>query len=113
MTDKPNNSVENKEIKDQKDFNEREKKPIVFIGHKPTLSYVLVTVTILSKNNTCTLKARGNAISKAVDVAEITRKKFLSEIVKIASIQIGSEDVTGDRGKRTVSTIEIILEKIE
>ena len=111
MTDEPNNSVEKKETTDSKNFTEKEKQPVVFIGHKPTLSYVLVTINILSKNRTCTLRARGKAISKAVDVAEITRKRLLGEMVKLVDIQIGSEDVTGDRGKRTVSTIDIVLEK--
>ena len=112
MTDEPNKSIEPKKTNDQNAPVEKERQSVVFIGHKPTLSYVLVAVTILSKNNTCTIRARGRAISKAVDVAEITKRKFLSEMVKLVDIQIGSEDVTGDRGKRTVSTIDIVLERI-
>ena len=110
MTNEPDNSIEQKEVKDQP--NERTRQSVVFIGHKPTLSYVLVAVTILSKTDTCTIRARGRAISKAVDVAEITKRKFLSEMVRLKDIQIGSEDVSSDRGTRTVSTIDIVLEKI-
>ena len=112
MIDEPKESFENKETPKQDDNDERNRRSVVFIGHKPTLSYVLVAVTILSKNTTCTIRARGRAISKAVDVAEITKRKFLSEMVTLVDIQIGSEDVTSDRGQRTVSTIDIVLEKI-
>jgi len=117
MTNEPNKSNDHKtndtKTKDQKPPAERETLSVVFIGHKPTLSYVLVAVTILSKNKTCTIRARGRAISKAVDVAEITKRKFLSEMVKLVDIQIGSEDVTSDRGQRTVSTIDIVLERTD
>jgi len=50
---------------------------IVFIGRKPAMSYVLAVITGLSTTNAkeITLKARGQAITTAVDAAEITRRK--------------------------------------
>ncbi len=57
------------------------------------------------------LKARGQAISSAVDVAEICRNRFLSGISK-PEIEIGTEELEGqDGGKRNVSTIAILMSK--
>ncbi len=48
---------------------------VIFVGNKPPMSYVLAIITSLSAGNLkeITLKARGQAITTAVDVAEITR----------------------------------------
>jgi DNA-binding protein len=55
------------------------------------------------------LKARGRAITTAVDVAEITRRRFMEKI-KIDKINIGTEELTEQDGRtRAVSTIEITL----
>ncbi len=88
---------------------------VIFIGRKNTISYVLVAVTILNKNNTCCIQARGRQISKAVDVAEITRRKFLADTVNVENVTIGSEELPSDNGEgtKTVSTIEITLVKEE
>ena len=88
-----------------------EKSGIVFIGNKPTMSYVLAVITSLSssKSNEITLKARGRAITTAVDVAEITRRRFMEKI-KLSKIDIGTEEVKEEDGRtRAVSTIEITM----
>lgn len=42
---------------------------IIYIGRKPTMNYVLAVVTQFNSGlNEVTIKARGNAIFKAVDV---------------------------------------------
>ncbi|MHA1867742.1 MAG: RNA-binding protein, partial [Candidatus Heimdallarchaeaceae archaeon] len=86
---------------------------VIFIGRKSTISYVLVAVTILNKNDTCNIQARGRQISKAVDVAEITRRKFLADQVVVDNVTISSEELPSDNGEgtKTVSTIEITLKK--
>lgn len=92
----------------------KEQSQTIFIGKKNTISYVLVAVTILNKSNQCSIQARGRQISKAVDVAEITRRKFLQESVEISNVVIGSEELPSDiegQGPKTVSTIEITLLK--
>ncbi len=48
----------------------------VYIGKRPTMNYIMATMIILNKGESCTIKARGRAISLAVDVAEILMKKF-------------------------------------
>jgi DNA-binding protein Alba len=85
---------------------------VVFVGKKPSMSYVLAVITQFSNGQPeVHVKARGRAISKAVDVAEIVRKRFAQD-VKIKNIEIGTEvrDL-GDKGKVNVSTIDILLSK--
>jgi len=95
---------------------ERTESHIIYIGKKNTISYVLVAVTILNKSEQCQIQARGRQISKAVDVAEITRRKFLQDMVEITGVQIGSEEIAShEEGipPKTVSTIEINLKKVK
>ncbi len=92
-----------------------EKSNIVFIGNKPPMNYVLAIITSLSASNAkaVTLKARGRAISTAVDVAEITRSRFLKDL-KVDKIAIGTEEMPareGENRSRMVSTMEITLIK--
>ena len=64
---------------------------VILIGRKPTANYILAAVTQLGTTNRIVLKARGRAISKAVDTAEIVRR--LKGDVKIVSCKIDSETV--------------------
>lgn len=83
----------------------------IFVGKKPTMNYVLAIVTQFNNNvEQITIKARGKAISKAVDIAEITRHKFLQE-VKYDNINLDTEVLHGDRGDSNVSSIEITLKR--
>ena len=90
-----------------------EKSGIVFIGSRPPMDYVLAVITRLSASNAkeVILKARGQAITTAVDVAEITRNRFLKDL-KISRIAIGTEEMPpreGENRARMVSTMEITL----
>ena len=92
-----------------------EKSKIVFVGNKTPMDYVLAIITGLSSSNTneVTLKARGQAITTAVDAAEITRNRFLKDL-KVTKIAIGTEQMPpreGETRARMVSTIEITLTK--
>jgi DNA-binding protein len=92
-----------------------EKSGIVFIGSKTPMDYVLAIITGLSASDAkeITLKARGQAITTAVDAAEITRRRFLRDL-KIGKITIGTEEMPpreGESRARMVSTIEITLTK--
>ncbi|MCG3227047.1 MAG: DNA-binding protein Alba [Candidatus Heimdallarchaeota archaeon] len=90
----------------------KQEKNAVYIGRKGTMNYCLVIVTIFNKGeNECTIRARGRSISKAVDVAEITTKRFLPEIVEIEKVNIGSEELEGDHGLKTVSTMDIVIKR--
>jgi DNA-binding protein len=85
----------------------------VFIGRKPVLNYVLACMTLFkSGQDEVLVKARGRAISTAVDVVEVIRNRFMPD-VKIGGITIGTEELTSpDRqGPTNVSTIEIKLNR--
>ena len=88
---------------------------VLYIGRKPPMNYVLAVITSLSSSNAkeLTLKARGRAISTAVDTAEITRSRFMPDL-KVKKIAIGSEEMPpreGENRPRMVSTMEITLTK--
>lgn len=85
----------------------------VFIGKKATMNYVLAVVTQFNAgNNEVIIKARGRAISRAVDVAEIVRHRFVMDAV-IKEIKIDTEVLERKEEGTTanVSSIEIFLEK--
>jgi DNA-binding protein len=93
----------------------RGKPDVVFIGNKPPMSYVMAVMTAMSSGNIneITLKARGRAITTAVDVAEITCNRFMKDLA-VTSIGIGTEEMPareGDNRSRNVSIIEIKLAK--
>lgn len=86
----------------------------VFIGSKPFMNYVTAVVMQLTTKNTSEviIKARGKFISRAVDVAEVSSKRFLENTAAIKGIQIGSEEFTNKEGRQVrVSNIEITLIK--
>jgi DNA-binding protein len=76
------------------------------------MNYVLAVITLFSAGNKeVTLKARGQAITTAVDAVEITRHRFMKDL-SIGKITIGTEEMPPREGEgrpRMVSTIEITL----
>jgi len=86
----------------------------IFIGSKPFMNYVTGVVMQFNKGTSeVKVKARGKFISKGVDVAEVSRRKFLVEQnVSVTNVLIGSEEFENKEGKSVnVSTMEIILKK--
>lgn len=86
----------------------------VFVGTKPFMNYVtsLVMQFTTKGADEVFLKARGKFISKAVDIVEVTTKRFLRDQIKVKEIKIDSEDFKNKEGKDVrVSTIEITLVK--
>ncbi|MCK5022913.1 MAG: DNA-binding protein Alba [Candidatus Aenigmarchaeota archaeon] len=84
---------------------------VVFVGKKPTMSYVLAVITQFSEGlKEVHIKARGRAISRAVDVVEVVRNKFVTDVKH--GITIGTEKIKGDNNvELNVSTIDIKLTK--
>lgn len=84
----------------------------VYIGRKPTMNYVLAVVTQFNTGSEeVIVKARGKSISRAVDVAEIVRNRFVQD-AKVKDIQISTEQLTGEEGRTAnVSSIEIFIAK--
>ena len=85
------------------------KENTVFVGNKPVMNYVLAVVTQFNNGaEEVAIKARGKAISRAVDTAEISLNRFLVGVTK-KDIVISTEVIDTDSGKTNVSSIEIIL----
>ena len=78
------------------------------------MNYVLACITLFHGGaNEVDVKARGRAISRAVDVVEVTRRRFMPD-VKVKKIDIGTDQLASfeEGGTPTnVSTIEITLAK--
>jgi len=81
----------------------------VFVGRRPTMNYVMATMMVLNKGVECTVKARGRAISHAVDVCEILKNRFLKG-TEYKEIILSTEQLEGENGQsNNVSSIEIVL----
>jgi DNA-binding protein len=93
---------------------ERRESNAVLIGRKPAMNYVLACITLFhGGTGEVSIKARGRAISRAVDVCEIVRRRFLPD-VKVKAVDIGTQQMPAregeeGRGPSNVSTIEIKL----
>lgn len=84
---------------------------VVFIGKKPTMNYVLAVVTYFnSGSREVVVKARGRSISRAVDVAEIVRGRFIPD-AEVRDVRIATEKLSEDGRSASVSSIEIVLSK--
>jgi DNA-binding protein len=94
---------------------ERTDDNIVFIGGKPFMNYVTGVVMQFTTKGAkeVVIKARGKFISRAVDVAEVCRKRFLKEHnINLKEIKIDSEEFENKEGRKVnVSTIDISLIK--
>ena len=100
-------TTKKEKVKEKRDEN------TIFVGSKPPMSYVLAVVTQFntSGSDEVILKARGRAISRAVDTAEIVRNRFVTD-AKVKDIIISTESVTNEEGRTSnVSSIEICLSK--
>ena len=88
-----------------------QKPNIVYVGSKPPMSYVMAVMQAASMSDTgeIGLKARGRAISTAVDAAEITRRRFMTNL-QVSKVTIGTEELEVEEGRiKGVSSIEIVL----
>lgn len=112
MTGKQKEAKEQKEAKKEtiaktvkKDDN------IVYVGKKPTMSYVLAVITQFSGGTQeVNIKARGRSISRAVDVVEVVKNRFVQGVKY--DIDIGTEEIQDDnKNSINVSTINIKLTK--
>ncbi|MBU2617939.1 MAG: DNA-binding protein Alba [Euryarchaeota archaeon] len=85
---------------------------VVYVGNKPVMNYVLAAVTQFNDGaNEVTIKARGRAISRAVDTAEVVRNRFMPD-TQVKDIKIGTEKLEGEKGESiNVSSIEIFLNR--
>ena len=92
---------------------------IIFVGKKPLHAYVRAVVKAMEDGDrSLQLVARGATISRAVDVAEVCRRRNghiaqgLPETVNIQNLMCESQEVEGENGMRTVSVLRIDLEGV-
>jgi len=88
----------------------------IFVGGKPFMNYVTgVVMQITTKGaEEVFIKARGKFIARAVDIAEVSCKRFLEGQVAVKDIKIDSEEFENKEGKQVrVSTIEITIGKLQ
>jgi len=87
----------------------------IFIGGKPFMNYVTGVVMQFTTKNApeVIVKARGKFISRAIDVAEVSVKRFLNGQIGYKDIKVDSEEFQNKEGRQVrVSTVEIILQKL-
>ncbi len=88
----------------------------IFVGDKPFLNYVtgIVIQFTMHQESEVIVKARGNQIARAVDVAEAAVKRFLHGKVRVQNVHIDSEPAQSKSGDHVhVSCINITLARIE
>ncbi|MCX6774635.1 MAG: DNA-binding protein Alba [DPANN group archaeon] len=86
----------------------------IFIGGKPFMNYVTAVVMQFTMKGATgvVVKSRGKFISRAVDVVEVARNRFLKDQIDVRNIKIGSEEFVNKEGRNVrVSTLEIALGK--
>lgn len=84
---------------------------VIYVGRKPVMNYVLAVMNSLKQRglDEVVLKARGQAISTAVDAAEVTRR-YVKDLE--AAVSIGTEQLPREEGgTRNVSTMEITIKR--
>lgn len=93
---------------------ENEDDNVIFIGNKPPMNYVIAVLTEFKKSSEVIIKARGRSIGKAVETAEIVRKKFLETAV-IYDVTLGLENIIDNKTNKPmdIPSIEITLRKEE
>ncbi|HYC19188.1 MAG TPA: DNA-binding protein Alba [Candidatus Bathyarchaeia archaeon] len=84
---------------------------IIYVGNKPVMNYVLAVVTQFNNGaDEVLIKARGRAISRAVDVEQIAINRFLSDVMT-KKIETSTESLSTETGNTNVSAIEITVGK--
>ena len=84
---------------------------VVFVGGKPLVNYVRGVITQFNKKDAkeVTIKSRGKFISKAVDVAEISKRSLEERKVYVREVKIASESFETNDKKTNISTMDIVL----
>jgi len=93
---------------------QREQKPdnTIYVGKKNVMSYVLAVVTQFNQGSPFVkVKARGKAISRAVDVSQIVKNRFMASM-QITGFDVATEELPNEDGTTSkVSSLTITLSK--
>jgi DNA-binding protein Alba len=83
----------------------------IFVGNKPFMRYVRAVEMIVREKRikNIVLKARGSNISRAVDLFEAVKNKFLKDLEMTSLIKTHTDDFELDGKNLSTSVIEITL----
>ena len=87
----------------------------IFVGGKPFMNYVTAVVMQFTTKgaNKVVIRSRGKFISRAVDVAEVVKSRFLRDQIEVTGIKMDSEEFKNREGRTVrVSTLDIDLNRI-
>jgi len=113
MTEQPiEQQIQEQPIEQKKDTLGNE----IYVGNKPFMKYVVATMMQLQKqgNNSATIKARGKFISRAVDIAEVVKKRVKeNDNIDIKyNVEINTDSFKDEKNKDiNISTIALTLTK--
>jgi DNA-binding protein len=84
----------------------------LFVGSKPFMNYVTGIMMHFSNGaDKIVIKARGKYISRAVDIGEVIKNKFVDG-AKVSNVKIGSTEFESREGRKIrTSTIELTVSK--
>ena len=84
---------------------------VVLIGKKPTMNYVVACLTLFNSGKApVVVRARGMAISRAIDTVQLLGKAFVKNL-EIKDINIGTQEFMKEDVESSSSTIEITINK--
>jgi len=84
---------------------------VIYIGKKPIMKYISgIVLQFHTGKGKIKIVARGKMISKAVDVVQAAKNKFLKDL-NINKVEIGTQEIERDGKKSNVSVIEIEISK--
>jgi DNA-binding protein len=88
------------------------KENVVLVGSKPVMNYVVACITLFNSGlDEITVKARGRAVSHAVDCVGLLGRAFVKDLA-VKDIKIGTEEIERyEGGKTNVSTIDMVISK--
>ncbi len=83
---------------------------VVLVGKKPMVNYVLSIIEAFTNNpsSDVVIKARGNAICKAVDAVSTVKNRYFKDVV-VKSFRAEYEEVKGEKGPVKLPAIEIVI----
>lgn len=100
----------------EEETEEEEEFPTIYVGSKPLMRYVMAGMSIFLDESPeqIQIAARGRAISRAVDTAEVLRTRYLKGILDLGDVKIGTDRIEDDQTGEVdrVSSINIILKKV-
>ncbi len=74
------------------------------------MAYVTACITCMTDHGgVVTVAARGNTISRVVDVIEVL-KRFVQ--YKVENVEFGTDVIKQDGGERNISTIRVTINKL-